>query len=259
MTETAAPKIVLLAAPGRSTRILYHALANRGLDQVILEAPVPRYTFVRRRLRRLGLSKVVGQLLFRGAIVPLLHATSGARVRDILESSGLDDRPIPEERIVRVSSANAERTTKLLREIAPALVLLNGTRILKQDVLDCVPARFVNIHVGITPSYRGVHGGYWALVQDEPEACGVTVYFVDAGIDTGAIISQATIEPSERDNFTTYPLLQLARGISLLEDALPRLLRNEVVGTAAPERPSRLWTHPTFGEYLGNRIRLGVR
>ena len=52
-------------------------------------------------------------------------------------------------------------------------------------LLEAVPAVFLNTLAGITPSYRGVHGAYWALVQRQPDACGVTVHLVDAGIDTG--------------------------------------------------------------------------
>ena len=37
-----------------------------------------------------------------------------------------------------------------------------------------------------------------------PETCGVTIHLVDAGIDTGAVLAQAPICPSPRDNFTTW-------------------------------------------------------
>jgi folate-dependent phosphoribosylglycinamide formyltransferase PurN len=61
-----------------------------------------------------------------------------------------------------------------------------------------INSKFVNIHVGITPKYRGVHGTYWALVNNDVENSGVTVHFVDEGIDTGNIINQAIVVPSKR-------------------------------------------------------------
>jgi methionyl-tRNA formyltransferase len=39
-----------------------------------------------------------------------------------------------------------------------------------------INSKFVNIHVGITPKYRGVHGTYWALVNNDVENSGVTVH-----------------------------------------------------------------------------------
>jgi folate-dependent phosphoribosylglycinamide formyltransferase PurN len=66
-----------------------------------------------------------------------------------------------------------------LKAINPDLVIVNGTRIISKKVLSSINSKFVNIHVGITPKYRGVHGTYWALVNNDVENSGVTVHFVD--------------------------------------------------------------------------------
>jgi folate-dependent phosphoribosylglycinamide formyltransferase PurN len=36
-----------------------------------------------------------------------------------------------------------------------------------------------------------VHGGYWALAENNPQLVGTTVHFVDTGIDTGEVIEQS--------------------------------------------------------------------
>ena len=101
-----------------------------------------------------------------------------------------------------------------------AVVVVNGTRIIARRVLEASDAVFINTHCGITPEYRGVHGGYWALYRSDPENCGVTVHLVDPGIDTGGILAQQRIEPGPHDNFVTYPYLQLAAGLPLLVEAV---------------------------------------
>ena len=63
----------------------------------------------------------------------------------------------------------------------------------------------VNVHAGITPRYRGVHGGYWALAERHPEWVGTTVHLVDPGIDTGAILAQATFDVSRRGHDRHLP------------------------------------------------------
>jgi folate-dependent phosphoribosylglycinamide formyltransferase PurN len=78
--------------------------------------------------------------------------------------------------------------------------------------LQSTSAKFINTYTGITPLYRDVHGGYWALFQNDKENCDVTVLLVDEGIDTGNIIYQFLIQPTKHDNFSTYPLLQLSEG-----------------------------------------------
>jgi methionyl-tRNA formyltransferase len=46
------------------------------------------------------------------------------------------------------------------------------------------------VHAGITPRYRGTHGGYWVLLNNDPGHCGVTIHLVDPGIDTGSIVAR---------------------------------------------------------------------
>ena len=102
---------------------------------------------------------------------------------------------------------------------------------------------FVNYHAGITPKYRGVHGGYWAKAEDDLRNFGVTAHLIDAGIDTGAVLYQARIAPTARDNFSTYPYLQMAAALPLLEQAA----RDAMAGTLKPQPvdlPSRAWSHP---------------
>jgi methionyl-tRNA formyltransferase len=126
-------------------------------------------------------------------------------------------------------------------------------------VLNCVPAVFINIHAGITPMYRGVHGGYWALVEHNKEACGVTIHEVDTGVDTGRILGQTRISPNGVDNFATYGFLQLAAGLPLLKRAIRDACEGRLQPVAGPGGESRLWTHPTLGEYIYHRVKSGVK
>jgi folate-dependent phosphoribosylglycinamide formyltransferase PurN len=252
-------RLVLLAGPGESTPIVYNALRSRfDVARVILEQPVSRLELLRRRRRRHGLAKVAGQLLFRGIAVPILRLSARERARQIKRQFGLDDTPIAAERVLAVPSANSRETIAALRELAPAVVVVNGTRILSRELLASLSVPFVNVHAGITPLYRGVHGGYWALAEGDRDRCGVTVHLVDEGVDTGRVLRQACIEPGPEDSFVTYPLLQLAAGLPLLEQAVGDLLAGTGDRGSAASAPSRLWTHPTLWEYVRNRWR-GVR
>jgi folate-dependent phosphoribosylglycinamide formyltransferase PurN len=141
----------------------------------------------------------------------------------------------------------------------PKVVVINGTRIITERVLSATGAIFLNMHAGVTPLYRGVHGAYWALVSNDPEHCGVTVHVVDKGIDTGSIVAQAHIAPAPEDSFVTYPYLQLAAGLPLLEQAVREALGGNLRCLPAPPGESRLWSHPGIIEYLRNRISSGVK
>lgn len=237
--------------------MLFHALDPEfPIARVILEDAEPRYRFLARRARRYGVAKAFGQALFVALAVPLLGREARARIAEIRSTFGLRDDPIPGERVLLVRSANSPECIEALRALAPATVIVNGTRILSRELLECVNARFLNIHCGITPRYRGVHGGYWALVEGDRAQCGVTVHEVDLGIDTGRVVAQARIEPTATDNFASYPLLQLAAALPLLQGALRG---DSLVVPEMARHPSRLWPHPTIAEYLHVRRRMGIR
>lgn len=258
--EFATKKIVMLAGPGESTNIMYHALDQVfGVHRLIVETPVSQQQLLKRRAEKLGWATVAGQVLFKLAIAGPLMRKSAARLAEIKIQAGFDDRPVTGPALLPVPSVNSAECIAHLQALQPDLIIVNGTRIISKKVLASVPCIFLNTHAGITPLYRGVHGGYWALANDDPAHCGVSVHVVDAGIDTGNIISQAVIKPTAADNFATYPLLQLAAGLPLLKQAIRDALAGQLPRQAPPDGQSRLWSHPTLQQYLANRRRNGTR
>jgi folate-dependent phosphoribosylglycinamide formyltransferase PurN len=254
------PSLVLLARDRTSTRIVYHHLRRRfEVRRVLLEEPLPRRTFLRRRVDRLGLRVVAGQLLFRLLVVPILERSSRARLAELKRSWDLDDRPLDPGDVTRVPSVNSPEVRDVLRRLAPDVVVVNGTRLVSRETLSAIPAAFLNLHAGITPRYRGVHGGYWALQQRDREHCGVTVHVVNDELDGGPILAQARIEPTPRDSFVTYPLLQLAVGLPLLTEAVEHVVSGEPRRPEPAQGPSKVWSHPTLRQYLAARRALGVR
>src|ERR1019366_6083028 len=176
-----------------------------------------------------------------------------------ISENHLDTSDIPKNCVIDVPSVNSETTIATLQRLSPRVVIVNGTRIIQEKVLNCIDTIFINTHVGITPLYRGVHGGYWALASGDPGNRGVTVHKVDKGIDTGSIIAQACITPTTKDTFVTYPFLQTASAIPLLIQAVSDALAGNLAELPPPPGRSQLWTHPTAYQYLKKRIMVGVR
>jgi folate-dependent phosphoribosylglycinamide formyltransferase PurN len=254
-------KIVLLGRLDRPTAILYNSLCAGGLTpgRVIVEEGEPKLTFLKRRIKRLGLVKVAGQIAFRCTVVPWLKLSSRRRVRQIVHRFGLDSSPIPRASLTFVKSVNSEGCLQALRELGADVIVVSGTRIISDRVLSSNSATFINMHAGMTPMYRGSHGGYWSLVQGDRDGCGVTVHQLDAGVDTGPILGQARISPQREDNFVTYGLLQQAVGLPLLKEAIRHACEGRLDAVASPLGASKLWTHPTLSEYIHNRLSVGVK
>jgi methionyl-tRNA formyltransferase len=252
--------VVLLAGPGPSTNIVYHFLARRFTTlRLVVEQPPSRRGLLARRLKKLGPLVVGGQLAFQLGLVPVLAGAARRRIREIVRQHGLCADTPPAQATTAVESVNSPATLALLHQLRPQVVVINGTRIISREVLEAVPVPFINMHAGITPLYRGVHGAYWALTRGDRRHCGVTVHLVDQGIDTGSVLGQAAVQPTATDCFVTYPYLQVAAGLPLLAAAVAEALAGRTTTVPPPTGPSRLWSHPTVWHYLWYWLCRGVR
>ncbi len=244
----------MLCGKGFSSNAVYHAInAAYPIAKVVVEEKVNTKEFLKRRVKKLGLITVAGQVLFQAIAVRMLNAASRKRTAQLVKELQLNGSDIPPAAVSNVNSINDEEVITLLQAIQPDLVIVNGTRIISKKVLGSVQCRFINTHAGITPKYRGVHGTYWALANKDVQNSGVTVHLVDAGIDTGSVLYQAAVMPTAKDNFVTYPLLQLAAGIPLLKQAVADALGG-TISTRKGTDESKLWSHPTIWQYVYNRI-----
>src|SRR5690606_10372264 len=62
--------------------------------------------------------------------------------------------------------------------------------LIREPLLSAFQGRFLNVHLGLSPYYRGSGTNFWPLVNGEPEFVGATFMHIDAGVDTGEVIHQ---------------------------------------------------------------------
>ena len=103
-----------------------------------------------------------------------------------IESQDDDSRPVP----LPKGQINDEKYTQKIIDSNPDLLICYGSSIIKEPLLTFFKNRFLNVHLGLSPYYRGSGTNYWPFVNEEPEYAGATFMHIDAGIDTGEIIHQ---------------------------------------------------------------------
>ena len=81
-------------------------------------------------------------------------------------------------------------------------VSMSFNQIFKKEVFDIPVKKTINCHAGKLPYYRGRNVLNWALINDEKDY-GVTVHYVDDGIDTGDIILQRIYIINDDDSYLT--------------------------------------------------------
>jgi len=248
------PKIIILARDCDSTNIVYNYLKKYfDISAVVFETPIPRKKQFLNRAKRLGYINAMSQVIFFLCIAPIIKRFSQNKKAEIFKQYELDESAPPESIIKRIRYANTEEGRNVLKQLNPDLIIVNGTRIISKKTLESVPATFINIHTGITPAYRGVHGGYWAVANGKRHLFGTTVHYVDTGVDTGGIIEQVFVEPPKHHNFYTYPYLQYATVLPVLKKVIQSFVDGNKPPAKAPViTDSELWFHPTVFQWLKN-------
>jgi folate-dependent phosphoribosylglycinamide formyltransferase PurN len=236
---------------------LVNALAARfGPPTVILERPESKRAILRRRARRQGWLSALGQL---GTMVVIRTSKVlyARRLAEVAAHTGFDPRPPAESAIVRIASADSPDLAETLNRCGAEAVLLAGCRLVRRETLTKIPCPVLNYHAGITPKYRGMNGGYWALATGDAANFGTTVHLVDAGVDTGPVIRQLRGAPMKGDTIATYALTQAAFSRDICIEAV----QDALAGRLAPIDPglsSAQWVHPTIWRYLWVGLTRGV-
>jgi folate-dependent phosphoribosylglycinamide formyltransferase PurN len=249
----------MLMSDGDSSKIMYNGLKNDfNIEKIIIEESVSKKILLKNRIKKLGLFKVIGQILFI-IFNKILLNLSKKQITFLKNKYLLDNSGFNNDLVEHVKSVNDKQTKDIIKNINPDIIIVNGTRIISEEILSSTKAIFLNTHAGITPKYRGVHGGYWALTQKDYENCGVTVHLVDKGIDTGGILYQDKIFVDKDDNFNTYPYHQIAKAIPLMKLAIKDVIQNNIKTIDRSDITSKLWSHPTIYEYLKYKLLFGVK
>jgi len=86
----------------------------------------------------------------------------------------------------------------------------------------------INMHLGLSPYYRGSGTNFWPLYNNEPEYIGVTIHKIDPGIDTGSIVHQGQPEVTKDDNQHSLGNKAIAMGTGLMIQALGELAHDKI-------------------------------
>ena len=114
------------------------------------------------------------------------------------EAAGIATRVFEEAHYADRSARDRELADWLQLRGADLVVLAGYMHLLTQTFLDRFPARIVNVHPSLLPEFPGARAIDDALSAGVATT-GVTVHYVDEGLDTGAVIRQERVAVEPRD------------------------------------------------------------
>lgn len=125
---------------------------------------------------------------------------------------------------------NAPEVASWLERLEPELLVLFGTSIVCEPLLSRYAERVVNVHLGLSPYYRGSGTNFWPLVRRVPECVGATIHLAVAKVDAGAILGQVRPHVERADRAHELGTRTIIRAFS----ALPALLESYASGEIEP-------------------------
>jgi methionyl-tRNA formyltransferase len=124
--------------------------------------------------------------------------------------------------------------TAQMRVLAPDLVVVAAFgQILPQALLDVPKFGCLNVHTSLLPKYRGAAPIQWAVLNGDA-GTGVTIMKMDAGLDTGDVVSQEQTAITDDDTAETLHARLAEMGARLLVRTIPPFVQGTLVPQPQP-------------------------
>ncbi len=107
------------------------------------------------------------------------------------------------------------------------MLLCNSySMVIRKDVLESVKFNAVNIHWSLLPFNRGPNPTQWAIIKDEKKT-GITMHYINEGLDTGDIIFQIEEEISEQDTWISINERLKEKSEMFIKDGLDCIIKGK--------------------------------
>ena len=123
------------------------------------------------------------------------------------------------------------------------LVSILGNQIFKKPLIELAPKGSINLHTALLPKYRGLMPTFWVMKNNE-KYTGVSVFFIDEGIDSGPIITQEKVKIG---NLTQEQLIRKTKkiGMELISKSINLIMKNKVKLIKNNQSESSYFSFPT--------------
>lgn len=154
------------------------------------------------------------------------------------------------------SNLNDPAVVEGLKSYKPDLIVFTGGGLIRQAILENSGHGVVNCHMGVLPPYRGMDVVEWPILENHFDQVGITVHFMDKGVDTGDILQIQKVP------------LQLSEAISDLRNRMEPIMCQSLVDTCeqflqgkimrqlqtVPQGRQYFKMHPHLQELCGARL-----
>jgi folate-dependent phosphoribosylglycinamide formyltransferase PurN len=158
---------------------------------------------------------------------------------------------------IEATDIHAPEVLERVRAFAPDLGLSLGAPILKPSLFSIPTRGTLNLHCGKVPEFRGAPPAFWELWYGATSV-GATMHWVDAGLDTGAIVASADAPIYPADSLAEVEARVTELGSLVFRQALAAVIRGDA---SSRPQPTGGATHrfPTMSQRWKLSLRLASR
>ena len=139
---------------------------------------------------------------------------------------------------------NSDQSVEIIKSYSPdILISIAGNQIFRKPIIELAPKGCLNLHTAMLPRYRGLMPTFWALLNNE-EYIGVSVFFVDEGIDSGPIVVQKKL-PANNSSLEEMIRLTKRAGMEAIIEAIDLIERDSYELMPNDDALQTYFTFPT--------------
>ena len=156
-----------------------------------------------------------------------------------LERKEAEDRYFGEHKQFEIDSAsilkvengqsNSGNVFNWIKSKNPDFIILFGSSIIKPPILSYYDGKVINIHMGLSPYYRGSGTNFWPLVNNQPECVGGTIHLATLKVDAGSILGQVRPAVEKNDRCHDIGCKTVISGSDKMIECINKYKKGEII------------------------------
>ncbi len=231
------PRVLFFGMQGNFSLPPLKALLDKGIEVCAIVIPAPRDSFDNQSAIRLKEPVRMGRLP-----LPLLNSSLHSTIIHLAEA-----QRIPIWEVARLSDP---ATVATLREYQPDMLCVACFSLhIPRVILDIPRCGCLNVHPSRLPANRGPDPLFWTMREGKHQT-GVTVHFMDEGMDTGNIVAQTIIDIPDGIRYTQLETQCAVQGGYLLAQVVWDVFKGLATSFPQDEAKSDYHPLPSYKDYV---------
>ncbi len=127
---------------------------------------------------------------------------------------------------IKSGDLNKLKKSQLIESLTSDIYVVFGASYIKGWLIDfLIEHKAINIHMGVSPYYRGSSCNFWALYDNNPSYVGATIHFLGKGLDSGEILFHCLPKLQSKDNTFDFTM----RSVLVAQQAMISTIDNKTI------------------------------